>query len=415
VYGEESSKRKKKESSDGREKEKGDRDRDRDREGDGDGQGRLESGQFAKILKLLRLRETKECRSDKFLTIVVNERLRWFQEDLVEKAEREFYGNLKNHMGLPARRGRRLDLDAKDLKLRGAVGNEDRPLYVKVTVAGSGDGNWRTHHVNLAAGMGRGWDEGGNTRSVVYYERDAGQGTEIEIAGVGGGGPIDKILTAGGMKDGGSNKISKVTTDGLTPILEAFRDVAEEGRGRPIVVLFRSHSRGAAAASQMATAIKEQYSNVQVELSQLDPVPGPGHHDEAVEIDVGSLDESTLVYSIAPGYPTSFTPQKVHGAKRIIISRQDHGVGIEHGFIYNDIRYRGSALNSLEPGVYIDAETRGDPKNARIKLVAAPIGDLKGKIKLVYNAVSGAKVSSMGNRNREELIKEILEEYYAEK
>jgi hypothetical protein len=64
--------------------------------------------------------------------------------------------------------------------------------------------------------------------------------------------------------------------------------------------------------------------------------------------------ESTLVYSVASGYVYGFTPQKVIGAKRIIISRQDHSAGLANGFVYEGRLYKGSSLNSLPEGIFVD-------------------------------------------------------------
>ena len=66
------------------------------------------------------------------------------------------------------------------------------------------------------------------------------------------------------------------------------------------------------------------------------------------------MDESTLVYSVYSGHGFSFTPQRVFGAKRIIISQQKHVSGVQSGFVYENRLYKGSSLNTLPTGVYRD-------------------------------------------------------------
>ncbi|MGC4941099.1 hypothetical protein [Kribbella sp. DT2] len=422
----------KREDPDEKEKETEEREGEEEGEGEGEGEGRRESGGEGepwglrhgltkKALKLLRFMETVECQSDPHLFLVAEERWRQLPEYVRQDARSEFRDHHEDQMKEPARRGRRMDLDAEYRRRHPDPDDPGRyPFYVKVTVSGSGDGEWRTEKVNISSTMGLGWKDGVESKTVVYYERETLQGKELSIAGVGGAGTKNRKKTVHGIMDRESNSIAAVKAQIEELIVEAFRAVADEWfakgeKGRPIVVLFRGHSRGAVAAGQVANAIKTKYPYVRVELAQLDPVPGPGHRGEDVDINVGprgmlarGLDESTVVYSIAPGYLAGFEPQRVHGAKRIIISRQDHGVGIEQGFIYNDIRYRGSALNSLEPGVYIDSEKDGNPENAHIERVAR-LEDVAAAIALVHK---GRRARGLTLEGREDPVREVLEEFY---
>ena len=42
----------------------------------------------------------------------------------------------------------------------------------------------------------------------------------------------------------------------------------------------------------------------------------------------------------------------VIGAKRIIFSKQNHGGGLQNGYIYNGKKYKGSDINTLPEGIY---------------------------------------------------------------
>lgn len=82
-------------------------------------------------------------------------------------------------------------------------------------------------------------------------------------------------------------------------------------------------------------------------------MPGPWHSGVDLKSDVSELDASTLVYSLHTQYNFFFTPQKVFGAKRLILSKKTHGVGYEVGVTFKDKLYKGFSLNSLPPGLYI--------------------------------------------------------------
>jgi hypothetical protein len=250
------------------------------------------------------------------------------------------------------RRGRRADL------------REERPddLIVKVSIAGSGYGNWRTDKekddfVPDADEAGNwGWEK--ISSGVTCYRRDQGKGPELLFAGPGGSGTTG---SPGGALDRGSNSIDALVGEVPKQVKSTIK-TADPGDKKNITLLIRAHSRGSVAADIVANELKEYYQmldrEIKVELVIIDPVPGPSQKGEKVAIDIGGLDESTLVMSLNPGkgffLNESFTSQKVFGAKRIILSTQNHSVGLSEGFVFKNRRYTGSAMNSLPEGIYID-------------------------------------------------------------
>jgi hypothetical protein len=248
-------------------------------------------------------------------------------------------------------RGRRTDL------------REQRPddLIVKVSIAGSGYGNWRTEKekdtfvptAEEAASWG--WEK--INSGVTCYRRDRGKGPELLFAGPGGAGTTG--FSAGGALDQGSNSIDKLVAEAPNQVINAINE-ADDTHKKPITLLIRAHSRGAVAADIVANRMKDLYKDrgIKVELVLIDPVPGPGQSGERKKIDVGGLDESIVVMSLNPGKTffgnDAFTSQRVYGAKRIILSTQNHSVGLSEGFVFNGRRYKGSSMNSLPEGIYVD-------------------------------------------------------------
>jgi hypothetical protein len=238
-------------------------------------------------------------------------------------------------------------------------------VIIKVSVAGSGYGNWRTEKEKddfvpqPDAATNWGWTTITDlaTGDCVCYERGAGpQGVELLFAGPGGfettGSP------AKGALDRGSNTIAKLEKEIPAQVKRKLR-VSDPNNENKITLLIRSHSRGAVAADVAAKKLKEDYGKrMTVELVAIEPVPGPDHYGEEKAIDIGGLDESTLVMSLSPekgGWLNPmFTSQQVYGAKRIILSTQNHSAGLSEGFVYNKTRYTGSAMNSLPEGIYVD-------------------------------------------------------------
>lgn len=265
-------------------------------------------------------------------------------------------------------------------KGRRAVLREQDPnaLLVKVSIAGSGYGKWKTDTdkdlcvpaPDEAAAYK--WEK--TNSSVTSYFRDTGKGPELLFAGPGGAGTTGADSMWGAF-DRGSNTIDTLSEDVPRQVIDQISTYDPDDT-RAIVVLIRAHSRGAVAAGLVANRLKEMYQGrISVELVQVDPVPGPSQTGQKLEIDVSGIDESTLIMSVDPGkgwyLNPSFTPQMVLGAKRIIISSQDHSTGLDEGFVYENRRYTGSSLNSLPDGLYLDKNKPGESQ-IPLEMVASP-------------------------------------------
>ena len=227
---------------------------------------------------------------------------------------------------------------------------------LKLTISGSGHNLWSTYKGQPNTG---GSKKGGPTR----YER--GKGGDLtkpvtELAYAGPGGSEAKGFSPKGRLDQGSNRIAQLikhVPDRVVALLADINAKDPTTLGKRTVVLIRAHSRGAVAASQVAAALKSRLTHVEVELMMFDPVPGPGHKGKSTKLDLSQagLSEFTLVYSVGSGYAGIFSPQAVYGAKRIILTLEKHSAKTAAGFVYQGKHYRGSNLNSLPPGVYVDS------------------------------------------------------------
>jgi hypothetical protein len=320
----------------------------------------------------------------------------------------------------PASQGRRKDIEQEfqeQLEAWEAAGGEGEapipPLVVKLAVGGSGDAAWRTHcdikGVLTDEGLKATKQQVGKAKTVYYT---GSREHSWNFAGPGGPGSETWV---GGMSDTGSNSIVNLVENASGVVANAVLD-ALQGEERPIVILVKGHSRGAVAAGHIADKLKEVFPNARVELTQVDPVPGPMQSAANQEINVGSLDESTVVYGVYSGHGVSFTPQKVLGAKRIIISQQAHGVGIQNGFIYGDRLFKGSSLNSLQPGVYRD-QNSDISRAGELELIGTPDDVRKTFVEVYtrrYPPKPGEAPGMSGqnwDRDRKERIEAALEEY----
>lgn len=267
------------------------------------------------------------------------------------------------------RHGRRHDIREQHRKQLETDPTAKEPLVVKVTIAGSGFDTWATRANPKGARTDENLqrvDATVDEKLVAMYAQKKGEVYDYTISGPGGPGTKGKG-SQGGTWDQGSNSIENIVNHVPGLVKAQIDERLEEEPGRPVVILIKSHSRGAVAASRVAEKLSG-YRGAKLELVQVDPVPGPSHTGDDVEIDLNNFergkgvekappDESTLIYSVASGYwytGSGFKPQKVHGAKRIIVSRQDHSVGLANGFVYQGRLYTGSSLNSLPDGVYVD-------------------------------------------------------------
>ena len=172
---------------------------------------------------------------------------------------------------------------------------------------------------------------------------------------------------------------------------------------RKLHVMLQGHSRGAVAASMAAMRLNKWiYDNfeekiarlVQFDIVQLDPVPGKfsrtGIREKAdldsnsyydsdgkVTTDAGKAkyrslrdqQNSTVIYTLRTFNNHLFTPQQIHGAKRVILSVRDHNTinsyeptnkqdrdATTHRSPYLDLEsntaFRGSGVNDMEEGLY---------------------------------------------------------------
>jgi hypothetical protein len=265
--------------------------------------------------------------------------------------------------------GRRADLLAK------GEATADT-LFIKVTICGSGYDKW----IIQQTGLDGGWAELG-TKAIAYgKDREAeGKGWELMLAGTASAGT--KALGGKGALDAGTNTIADLHTEAVNLVSDIvkFHGKDKQGKERPLHVFIRAHSRGAVAGGQVATSIKAACGDAtKVEVVDFDPVPGPemlsnkkrkSGDKNYTEMDLSAVDESTVVYSIASGYAKKyltdglFTPQKILGAKRVIISQQNHSAGLLNGVVYEGKRYKGSAINSLPEGVFVDPNADGQTVN----------------------------------------------------
>lgn len=233
---------------------------------------------------------------------------------------------------------------------RSSAFGDDKHI-VKLVLPGSGDLHWRTRTDEQKKAM----ELLPATPGQAWVRRQEGKNkVEYSVAGP---------QALGGASDTGANSIRNNIARGVALVeAEVKRKVGENIKPENIVILIKAHSRNAVASSQVAKTLSEQFSELynryfkpRIELVMLDPVPGPGHTGELNESDISAILSSTLVYSLITQYALGFGPQKITGAKRLIISQQDHGTGTTSSFQYDENLYKGSNLNSLPNGVFIGA------------------------------------------------------------
>ena len=141
----------------------------------------------------------------------------------------------------------------------------------------------------------------------------------------------------------------------------------EEDSNQEINIEIAGHSRGGVAAGRVVKKIQEDYknnSNVHIKLISLDPVPGPGHYGDDVnlELDENTADNNALIYSLTT--PALHSPQVLKNVNTVIIKNTHHngvfgnesyGNNIDtidkYYFDYNYQRYSLSELYKLK-GLY---------------------------------------------------------------
>ena len=124
----------------------------------------------------------------------------------------------------------------------------------------------------------------------------------------------------------------------------------------------------------------------------LDPVPGPLHSGELIASNVGIVPQSTVVYSLITQYAAGFAPQKITGAKRMIISNQDHGVGTSSSFEYEGKIYKGSNINSLPKGVFVGVDMNDNVE--RIEKISHT-GDLQSTLDTADAITQTARIETI--------------------
>ena len=192
----------------------------------------------------------------------------------------------------------------------------------------------------------------------------------------------------------------------LVPKLRAIADDVKDGPVPPGIkklhVMFQGHSRGGVAASMAAMRLnkwlhdhfEEKIANlVQFDIIQYDPVPGKFSRtgirevadfstdkyynrdgtetrniDRARYRSLGEQQNSTVIYCLRTFKDHFFTPQRIVGAKRVILTVRDHNTIFSHEktgknddkkmhrspFIdaVNKHAYRGSGVNEMEEGLF---------------------------------------------------------------
>lgn len=287
--------------------------------------------------------------------------------------------------------GRRGDILQEWHERRRAGARTPPPLILKFNIAGSGCDVWMSHgdpdtgkiyEEELATFEGV--DDRDDPDQVTAYVSDS----KVDVTFSGPGAPSTKGSNVNpgnlvnylqsGLSDTGSNSIANLVEQVPPLILDRIPQEYKDRAGKGVVLLIKAHSRGAVAGDRIAKILLGALPQMRIEGTLLDPVPGPYHAGVNNEIDlgatnpsertrirtgevaVGALDESTLLYSVSSGYSEGFTPQKVHHAKRIIISAKAHSGGTD-GLVYvlDGSRFKGAQLNGLPEGVYVDRDGDG--------------------------------------------------------
>lgn len=229
-----------------------------------------------------------------------------------------------------------------------------------------------------------------------------------------------------------------------------------QGTIKPLRFLFRGHSRGGVAAATGAMMIKQSaleltkdnaelqqalLSNLKFEIIQHDPVPGIGsdsgvfaeadYHIQTKAMKEKNLPalgdnlvESTVFYSLHTDHDMGFTPQKILGAKRVILTPQYHSSGLNriqkgdfvrgNGFeetetgsqVFTDaktrIKYRGAGISELPEGLYIQDE-RGE-----LVKMESPQEAIQ-----IYRTLLGINMADMDQLDRHMIVEDVIREFFS--
>ena len=173
---------------------------------------------------------------------------------------------------------------------------------------------------------------------------------------------------AGGIFDSGEYSIKENIKSAKDKFYHEKQFFGYSGTITGVYILVKGHSRGGVAASIFANWLKDESSKedskvIRIELTLLDPVPGPLHFGKFNDITT-SATQSTVIYSLTADrdlvHKIGFTPQIIRSADRIILTTEGHdcGTGIRGKsnkkikYSFNGKIYSLSQLNQLDRGVY---------------------------------------------------------------
>lgn len=196
---------------------------------------------------------------------------------------------------------------------------------------------------------------------------------------------------------------------------------------REIYVLIKGHSRSGVAVSQIAIKLAQEFKdnkNVEIDVLQRDPVPGPLHFSVDLEVDYekgfGENNDtkalqrlnSTVVYSLNTEYPMGFTPQSVLNAKKIILVKWQHEVGLNKskGFIFDNKRFHGSGLRKLREGVYMQTNAASDDNAELEKFDASNCDKVEEKIRSNGSWMQSARTEIILKAVKKKLGQEAIRE-----
>jgi hypothetical protein len=314
---------------------------------------------------------------------------------------------------------------------------EQEAMFIKVTICGSGYYGWRMNHDEEGPLLKKKY---GSQQWFYQYDKwdewytselSAGDWSRLEGTAIGWKRPADKgyeVMFAGpvGLK-GGSDRAGGTNT--IAALIEGATKQAQtlaKGHKGPLAFLVRAHSRGAVAATNVVNDLKTMFKDARVELVNFDPVPGPlteynvqvssaknkEEYDEKFKQgNLGTIDASTIIYSVNSqnqmwGVWDAFTPQQVMGADRVIVSQQSHSVVLTKGFRFEGRLYNGSGINSLDPGVYLDANPTGE-NTIPLKRVAS-LAEFQSQITALFDAAQKVN-KNVTDTHRKEIIERAVD------
>ncbi|BED92637.1 MAG: hypothetical protein RsTaC01_0455 [Candidatus Paraimprobicoccus trichonymphae] len=187
-------------------------------------------------------------------------------------------------------------------------------------------------------------------------------------------GPESEIEVFPGATENGKFSIEKNYERMKKVLTKKIDDLLEKNNDNRITIIIKGHSRGGCAASRVLNEIARKYKdeeNVRINTTIFDPVPGPFHSGEDVEIAIdGKVNKSAVVYCVDPVkgfFNLLFEPQLIRNIKIIIITEIDHTMGfyetekinvngnikiVKKGYQFGRKRYSQGRLFELPTGIY---------------------------------------------------------------